>query len=140
MKKNIIRLLCMAVACLLTLPAVIPGAAAASAGDVIAIDRVIRPVGDEDMLIQYKDGKATRYGIFRKDKTITPLNVDESACRKALLPDINVRTPYDFGILPTGDYYEQVSHDLMQQGRFRIMNRQPPRDTIRSLQSSGWRQ
>ena len=123
------KILCLAAALMLIALAV-PEAGTAHAGGIP--DRVVydiltveQPVGDTDMLVTYDDNGNKRYGIFHQDDSITPLAVDELAMRRQYFPDrMNEEVPYEFGILPNGDYYEQMEDNFLSEGCIRILNQE----------------
>ena len=77
-------------------------------------------LNDTDFLVTYEDSGKTCYGVFHPDETITPLFLSEDATWQMLLPDVPRKPDYSFGVLPNGDYYEQVYTGKLDQGGIRI--------------------
>ena len=125
MKKLAVLCLIAAVFCAAAFPAGVISVQAEAEWVYHDILSVIKVIGDKDILITFNDEGTTRYGVFHQDDSITPLYLMQRyAMEDRFFPNSSVQLPYEFGILPNGDYYEQMTHDNLQEGAFRIMSRE----------------
>ena len=88
------------------------------------IRSILKPIGAADILITFDDDGTTRYGVLHQDDSITPMYLlGRYAMQDLFFPNSEYQQPYEFGVFPNGDYYEQMTHDKLQEGAFRIISR-----------------
>ncbi len=89
-----------------------------------------RRISGDDFLITVDEFGFQYDCVFHRDGTATPLYLDRDSLRAMLPDELPGRPEYTFGVLPNGDYYEQMQVGALEYGVIRILNRAGYQETL----------
>ena len=81
-------------------------------------------INDKEFFAQVDEYGTVYDCVFHQDGTATPLYLDEASLRAMLPKELPGRAKYEFGVLPNGDYYEQMQVGSLEYGVIRILDRE----------------